>query len=108
MLKLKTIWIYHNLKKKKFYGDVIFKVQLGIYSENDVVEVIKLMNLEGVEKTEISEGIHQYTIGTYTSIQGAMLKLNKVTKQGYEGSYIIAFYNDEQISIKKAKALIGF
>ncbi|MGB2137959.1 MAG: hypothetical protein ACPHVP_03735, partial [Flavobacteriales bacterium] len=73
-----------------------------------LVELSKLNDLEGVEKTEISEGIHQYTIGTYTSIQGAMLKLNKVTKQGYEGSYIIAFYNNEQISIKKAKELIGF
>ena len=90
------------------YGEVIFKVQLGIYSKNDVIELSKLNDLEGVEKTEISEGIHRYTIGTYTSIQGAMLKLNKVVKQGYEGSYIIAFYNNEQISIKKAKELIGF
>ena len=103
---------YMNLSYKEenaaVYGDVIFKVQLGIYSKNDVVELSKLNDLEGVEKTKISEGIHQYTIGTYTSIQGAMLKLNKVAKQGYEGSYIIAFYNNEQISIKKAKELIGF
>ena len=82
------------------YGDVIFKVQLGIYSENDVAEVIKVNELEGVDKTEISEGVYRYTIGTYTSIQGAMLKLKQVTKKGYEGSYIISFYNDEQISIK--------
>ena len=95
-------------EKAAIYGDVIFKVQLGIYSRNDVVELSKLNDLEGVEKTKISEGIHQYTIGTYISIQGAMLKLNKLTKQGYEGSYIIAFYNNEQISIKKAKELIGF
>ena len=94
--------------KAAVYGDVIFKVQLGIYSKNDVVELSKLNELEGVEKTEISEGIHRYSIGTYTSIQGAMLKLNKVTKKGYEGSYIIAFYNNEQISIKKAKELLGF
>ena len=95
-------------EKVNAYGDVIFKVQLGIYSENDVTEVIKLNELEGIEKTEISEGIYRYTIGTYTSIQGAMLKLNKMTKHGYEGSYIIAFFNNEQISIKKAKELIGF
>ena len=94
--------------KAAVYGDVIFKVQLGIYSKNDVVELSKLNELEGVEKTEISEGIHRYSIGTYTSIQGAMLKLNKVTKKGYEGSYIIAFYNNQQISIKKAKELLGF
>ena len=95
-------------EKVNVYGDVIFKVQLGIYSKNDKAELIKVNELEGVEKTEISEGINRYTIGTYTSIQGAMLKLNKLTNQGYKGSYIIAFYEGKQISIKKAKQLIGF
>ncbi len=95
-------------EKVNAYGDVIFKVQLGIYSENDKAELIKVDELEGVERTDISEGIHRYTIGAYTSIQGAMLKLNKLTNQGYKGSYIISFYKGEQISIKKAKQLIGF
>ncbi len=95
-------------EKVNVYGDVIFKVQLGIYSKNDKAELIKVNELEGVEKTEISEGINRYTIGTYTSIQGAMLKLNKLTNQGYKGSYIISFYKGKQISIKKAKQLIGF
>ena len=95
-------------EKVNVYGDVIFKVQLGIYSENDKAELLKVNELEGVEKTEISEGINRYTIGTYTSIQGAMLKLNKLTNQGYKGSYIISFYEGKQISIKKAKQLIGF
>ena len=95
-------------EKVNVYGDVIFKVQLGIYSKNDKAELIKVNELEGVEKTEISEGINRYTIGTYTSIQGAMLKLNKLTNQGYKGSYIISFYEGKQISIKKAKQLIGF
>ena len=95
-------------EKVNVYGDVIFKVQLGIYSQNDKAELIKVNELEGVEKTEISEGINRYTIGTYTSIQGAMLKLNKLTNQGYKGSYIISFYEGKQISIKKAKQLIGF
>ena len=95
-------------EKVNVYGDVIFKVQLGIYSKNDKAELLKVNELEGVEKTEISEGINRYTIGTYTSIQGAMLKLNKLTNQGYKGSYIISFYEGKQISIKKAKQLIGF
>ena len=95
-------------EKVNVYGDVIFKVQLGIYSKNDKAELLKVNELEGVEKTEISEGINRYTIGTYTSIQGAMLKLNKLTNQGYKGSYIISFYKGKQISIKKAKQLIGF
>ena len=58
--------------KATVYGDVVFKVQLGIYSKNDVVELSKLNELKGVDKKEISEGIHQYTIGTYTNIQAAM------------------------------------
>ena len=89
------------------YGDVIFKVQLGIFSKNEVVETAKINELEGVEKTEISNGIFRYTTGTFTNIQAAMLRLEKVTKMGYDGCYPIAFYNNEQISIKKAKELIG-
>ena len=89
------------------YGDVIFKIQLGIYSKNEVVEIAKINELEGVEKTEISNGIFRYTTGTFTNIQAAMLRLEKVTKMGYDGCYPIAFYNNEQISIKKAKELIG-
>jgi hypothetical protein len=94
--------------KAAVYGEVIFKVQLGIYSKNDVVELSKIQELNDVQKTEISEGIHRYTVGTFTNIQGAMLKLNALVKKGFEGSYIISFYNDEQISIKKAKELLGF
>jgi len=97
-----------NEENASVYGDVIFKVQLGIFSKNDIVEISKINELEDVQKTEISDGIFRYTIGTYTSIQGAMLRLEKLNQMGYEGCYIISFYNDEQISIKKAKELIGF
>ena len=91
-------------------SDIGKKMDLNTFILNRIViaELIKVNELEGVEKTEISEGINRYTIGTYTSIQGAMLKLNKLTNQGYKGSYIISFYEGKQISIKKAKQLIGF
>ena len=73
-----------------------------------LLKLSKLNDLEGVEKTEISEGIHQYTIGTYTSIQGAMLKLNKVTNKVMRALTLLPFTTMKQISIKKAKELIGF
>ena len=97
-----------NKNDESFYGDVIFKVQLGIYGKQDIVELNKLDNLDGVEKTNLQDGLQQYTVGRFTSIQGAMLKLNSINKLGFKGCYIVAFYNDEQISIKKAKELIGF
>ena len=98
----------YNEDNAAVYGDIIFKVQIGVYSKNDVVEIAKVNEIDGVEKTEVSEGIFRYTSGTFTNIQAAMLRLNKLTSLGFEGCYPIAFYNDEEISIKKAQELLGY
>ena len=50
--------------------------------------------------------MYSYTV-KFTNIQGAMLKLNSLNQQGHE-VLILAFYNNKQISIKKAKELLGF
>ena len=98
----------YNEDESAIYGEIIFKVQLGILSKNDAVELSKIKEIKDVEKTEISNGMYSYTVGKFTNIQGAMLKLNSLNQQGHESAYIIAFYNNKQISIKKAKELLGF
>ena len=37
-----------------------------------------------------------------------MLKHSAIEKAGFENTYIIAFYNGIQISLKKAQELIGY
>lgn len=90
------------------YGDIIYKVQVGVFSKDDVVEIAKVSEIEGIEKTEIADGIFKFTSGYFSNIQAAMIRLNKLTKMGYEGCYPIAFYQNKEISIKKAQELLGY
>ena len=68
----------------------------------------KVSEIEGIEKTEIADGIFKFTSGYFSNIQAAMIRLNKLTKMGYEGCYPIAFYQNKEISIKKAQELLGY
>ena len=65
-----------------------YKVQVGIYSKDEVVEMAKVSEIEGIEKTEIADGIFKFTSGYFSNIQAAMIRLNKLTKMGYEGCYL--------------------
>ena len=57
---------------------------------------------------KLGDGLTRYTVGNYTSLQKAMLKHSAIEKAGFENTYIIAFYNGTQISLKKAQELIGY
>ena len=56
----------------------------------------------------MGDGLIRYTVGNYTSLQSAMMKHSAIEKEGFENTYIIAFYNGTQISLKKAQELIGY
>lgn len=100
--------IQQSVEASADYGDIIYKVQVGIYSKDEVVEIVKVSEIEGIEKTEIADGIFKFTSGYFSNIQAAMIRLNKLTKMGYEGCYPIAFYQNKEISIKKAQELLGY
>jgi hypothetical protein len=87
------------------YGDVIYKVQLGVFGQNDRASIQEYSQIENVEKEVLENGLLRFSTGTYTNIQAAMIKMNDMKAKGYNDSYVIAFYNNEQISIKKAQEL---
>jgi hypothetical protein len=96
-------------KQSAVFGDVKFQVQLGLYGANtDEGTIAKIEELEDVEMTDVGNGLSRYTVGNYTNLQSALMKHAAVKKLGYEGAYVIAFFNGEQISLKKAQELIGF
>ncbi len=98
-----------NEKENAVFGDVTFEVQLGIFGKNIDEETLEpYLNLENLKMTNIENGLFRYSIGSFTNLQSAMLKHTAIEKQGFENTYIIAFYNGTQISLKKAQELIGF
>ncbi len=90
------------------FGDVIYKIQIGIYGQNNQKQIDEAYQLKDVETTDLNNGLVRYSIGTFTNLQAAMIKLNSVTRGGFDNSYIISFYNNEQISLKKAQELSGY
>jgi hypothetical protein len=98
-----------NEKENAVFGDVTFEVQLGIFGENIDEETLEpYLDLENLKMTNIENSLVRYSIGSFTNLQSAMLKHTAIEKQGFENTYIIAFYNGTQISLKKAQELIGF
>ena len=98
-----------NEKENAVFGDVTFEVQLGIFGKNIDEETLDpYLDLEDLKMTNIENGLVRYSIGSFTNLQSAMLKHTAIEKLGFENTYIIAFYNGTQISLKKAQELIGF
>ena len=45
--------IQQSVEATADYGDIIYKVQVGIYSKDEVVEMVKVSEIEGIEKAEL-------------------------------------------------------
>ena len=91
------------------FGDVTFQIQIAILGDNVDEETLEpIMDLDGINAAEMGDGLIRYTVGNYTNLQSAMMKHSAIEKAGFENTYIIAFYNGTQISLKKAQELIGF
>ena len=87
------------------FGDVIYKIQIGIFGQNDLVNIEKYEDMKGIEITEMNNGLLRYTTGTFTNIQAAMIRMNELKSNGHDNCYVISFYNEQQISLKKAQEL---
>jgi hypothetical protein len=91
------------------FGEVLYKVQIGIYGQNNQKQIDEAYQLsDDIETADLNNGLVRYSVGKFTNLQAAMIKLNSLNGQGFENSYIISFYNNEQISLKKAQELSGY
>ena len=100
---------YEKQKESAVYGDVTFEIQLGYASNiNEIKEIDLINSLDNVKIRKNDEGLVRYSVGNYKNLQSVSIKHTEIQKLGFENAYIIAFYNDVQISLKKAQELIGF
>lgn len=83
---------------------VKFKVQVGVFKNqppNNLLSIFsKLKDLNG-ERT--SSGLTRYVVGSFTDYKEAeAFKNDIVTKYGLTGSFVVATFNNEYISIQEA------
>lgn len=84
---------------------VCFKVQFA--SSADKVNVSKTYSKVPEVGCYYYSGAYRYTSGEFTDYDAAQKRLREVKKLGYSDAFLVAFSNDERISINDAKQHLG-
>ena len=84
---------------------VCFKVQFAS-STNKVNASKAYPNVNEVESYYYS-GAYRYTSGCFTDYNEALKRLREIKKLGYDDAFMVAFANDERISVNEAKQQLG-
>lgn len=83
-------------------GPVIsFRVQFASTSEERAIDDPAFSNLEGVS-FYYHEGLYKYTLGNESSVEAAGEIQQKLRNQGFNDAFIVAFKDNERISIAEA------
>jgi len=116
-IRLKDAGVSTTVKEKgisntndTFYdkAKIKFKVQVGIYKNQLPTEVLsKFMSLEGVEQTEIENGLTRYTSGSFTKYEEANAYKAKLLELGLGGSFVISLHGEDLIPLEKAREVLG-
>ncbi len=54
----------------------------------------------------VHDNMYKYTVGNYVSLEKAIEELDKIKLKGFTDAFIVAFYQNERISIKDAVELL--
>jgi hypothetical protein len=79
---------------------VVYKVQLGAFkSTPDQKFMSTFKQFKDGSKSKDSLGLTHYLVGSYTDLQVAISASDKVNQGSVKGSFVVAFYNGNKISI---------
>ncbi len=86
-------------KKETTTRKVVYKVQIGTYLKSMLSDK-SFINLNVNE--EIINGTYKYYVGNeYNKLNADNLKV-KMREKGFEGAFVVAFYQDKRISMQEA------
>ena len=95
------------LTERQPEGPVIsFRVQFASTSQERPIDDPAFGNLEGVS-FYFHEGLYKYTLGNENSIEAAGEIQQKLRNQGFTDAFIVAFKDNERISIAEAVRYMG-
>ena len=95
---------YDNTKitKIKDIKDLVYCIQLGNFSSQK-----KLKDFVGAEPVfvEKTEETYRYMTGTFPTYEKAKAKVKDLSEKGFEGIFVIAYFQGEKITLNKAKSV---
>ena len=89
-----------DLKIKKYEG-VTYQVQLGAFKKFSIA----MHSDEFNDLTAYSNGYNKYALGKFATYADANTFKNDLKKLGFKKAFLVSFYNNEQIDIRKALEL---
>jgi hypothetical protein len=82
---------------------LMIMVQIGLYSGQPPVEVQSMMNeLPSITKQVTPHGVVRYMTGNFKNPSEAAAYKERLVEQGFVGPFLVAYYDNERIDIKKA------
>jgi len=96
----------NNNKKNDFDENrVSFRVQFKTFPKKRPLDSDVFKDLKKV-KVYFDNGLYKYTTGNENTLDAATKLQYKVRKSGFKDAFVVAFFNDKRISIKKALDLL--
>ncbi len=94
-----------NVVDKKL---VVFKIQLGVFKNDPPADKLEKFNIiKGLSGETTAAGMNRYIVGPFSDYKAAQAAKNDITKNyGLEDAFIIAFFNNEYISVQEALELL--
>ncbi len=87
---------------------LVIRVQIGLYQDAPPSDVLSLMQQldEKVIKKTTPQGIVRYLVGEFDAPMAATAYKELLRKKGFKGAFLVAYYQNEKISIKQALEMI--
>ena len=90
--------------KQEPESEVFYRVQFASYKKEKSLDFRKFRGLTDV-KIYRHDNLYKYTTGNETSLEDANKLKESLLNRGYKGVFVVAFLNEERISIKEAKQI---
>ena len=92
------------IKEEPLEQQLFYRIQFASYKKEKKLDFRKFRGLEDVGMY-IHEGLYKYTTGNESSLGKAVKLKEKLRSKGYKDVFIVAFLNEERISIDEAKKI---
>ena len=93
------------VKKQEQSAIINYRVQFASYNKEKSIDFRKFRGLDDI-RTYFHDGLFKYTTGNEETIEKANLIKQGLIEGGFKDVFIVAFYNEERISLEEARQLI--
>jgi N-acetylmuramoyl-L-alanine amidase len=85
---------------------VVYRVQFASYKREKSLDFRKFRGLQNIWVYEHA-GQYKYTAGKFETLENAQQHKKEMISSGYKDSFIVAFLDDERISLEKARSVLN-